>query len=424
MQKLQWQTVSKRVNDLIPQDNNPRVITDKQMSDLQRNLKRFNLVEIPAVDKDGRILAGHQRIKALQLLGRGEEMIDVRLPNRKLTKSEAERYLIASNSLGGDWNMDKLKSFDLDLLLDIGFDTSELSKFWDKDLEVQDDEFDEEAEIKKIHATDVKPGDIYALGKHRLICGSSLDLSVVNKLMGSAKADMVNDDLPFNIGLSYDRGVGNKKGKYGGSTNDSKTDSEYREFVKTIMQNAISVSKPDCHYLFWCDERFVWLLQTLYKELSIDSKRLLIWIKNNSTPTHNVAFNKVTEFCVYGTRGVAPINNEVSNLSEIANKGVDIGNESFDQILDLLNIWMVKRLPSKDYKHPTQKSPDLHEKALKRCTRPGDVVLDLTAGSGSILSACEQLKRVAYLCEIEPIFCQVIINRFQKLTGLKAKLIN
>src|SRR3989344_6819463 len=139
MQKLQWKTVQKRVNDLIPQDNNPRTITDKQMSDLQKNLKRFNLVEIPAVDTDGKILAGHQRIKALQLLGRGEEMIDVRIPNRKLTKSEAERYLIASNSLGGDWNMDKLKSFDLDLLLDIGFDTSELSKFWDKDLEVQDD---------------------------------------------------------------------------------------------------------------------------------------------------------------------------------------------------------------------------------------------------------------------------------------------
>jgi DNA modification methylase len=232
---------------------------------------------------------------------------------------------------------------------------------------------------------------------------------------------MVNDDLPFNIGLSYEKGVGMKK-HYGGTTDDNKTDEEYKLFVKTIMENAISVSKPNCHFLFWCDERYVWLFQTLYKELEIDSKRLLIWLKNNSSPTPTVAFNKVTEFCVYGTRGHAYLSKRVNNLNEIANKEISGGNNLSEEILDKLNIWMVKRLPSNQYNHPTQKNPTLHEKSLRRCTRPNSIVLDLTAGSGSILSACEQLKRVAYLCEMEPIFCQLIINRFEKLTGLKAKL--
>ena len=92
------------------------------------------------------------------------------------------------------------------------------------------------------------------------------------------------------------------------------------------------------------------------------------------------------------------------------------GNRLTEDILDQLNIWLVKRLAGSEYEHPTQKPPTLHEKALRRCTRPGDIVLDLTAGSGSILSACEQLKRTAYLCEMEPIFCQLIINRFKQLS--------
>ena len=109
MRKLQWHTVQKRINDLIPQEVNPRIITDKQMSDLKRSLKKYNLVEIPAIDLNGKILAGHQRIKALLLLGRGNELIDVRVPNRKLTDDESKQYLIASNALGGDWDFEALK---------------------------------------------------------------------------------------------------------------------------------------------------------------------------------------------------------------------------------------------------------------------------------------------------------------------------
>ena len=99
MTKLVWTTVQKRVKDLLPLKTNPRKMSEKQISDLKKSLEKFNLVEIPAIDLDGRIVAGHQRISVLQMLGRGEEMIDCRVPNRKLTKQEYEQYLITSNKV-------------------------------------------------------------------------------------------------------------------------------------------------------------------------------------------------------------------------------------------------------------------------------------------------------------------------------------
>lgn len=416
LQPLVWRTEKRRVNDLLPYEKNPRKITDKQMEDLKESLQKFNLAELPAINLDGKICAGHQRIKALQLLGRGEELIEVRTPNRKLTPSEFKQYLLTSNRSGGSWDFEMLASdFDIDTLLASGFDSTDLTNIFDDSLEVTDDNFDEEKELEKAKDTDIKTGDLFQIGRHRLMCGNSLDPEVVKKLMDGKQADMVNDDPPFNIGLSYDKGVGNKA-KYGGTTDDSKSESEYHTFLKTLVQNALSVSKKDAHVMFWCDERYVYLLQEIYKELGINSKRLCIWIKDNASPTPNVAFNKVTEYCVYGTVGSPYLSDKVKNLNEVLNKEATTGNRLSDDILDMLNIWLVKRLPSQDYKHPTQKAPTLHEKALRRCTRPNDIVLDLTAGSGSILSACEQLKRTAYLCELEPVFCQLIINRFKQLS--------
>lgn len=417
---LVWHVEKLAVKELKTWANNPRKITKEAFEKLKERIVKRGFHDVIKVDTDYTILSGNKRKKALLELGIAE--VTVLVPNRPLTEEERNKVALESNTNDGDWDYDLLKEFNLDTLLDIGFDADELNSVWDDQLEVKEDEFDESEELEKIKETNIKQGDKFALGRHTLICADALDPNTAKKLMGDVKADMVNDDLPFNIGLSYNTGVGNK-GSYGGTTNDNKTDEEYREFVKTIIQNSIAVSKPDSHYMFWCDERYVWLFQILYKELGINSKRLLIWLKNNASPTPTVAFNKVTEFCVYGTRGHAYLSKNVNDLNEIANKEFTTGNSLSEEILDQLNIWMVKRLPSKDYKHPTQKSPALHEKALRRCTRPGDVVLDLTAGSGSILSACEQLKRTAYVCEYEPIFCQLIINRFEKLTGIKAEKI-
>ena len=424
MTKLQWHTEKRKVNSLKYYDKNPRIMPDKNMKDLTNSLQKVGLAEIPAVDTDGTIVAGNQRVRALQVLGRDEEEIDVRLPNRKLTKAEFKFYLLASNRISGFWDFDVLKTdFNIETLLATGFDTDDLSRIFDDNLEIEDDHFDEDAELKKIKKTDIKPGDYFSLGRHRLLCANSLESATAKKLMAGVQADMVNDDLTYNIKLSYNKGVGNK-GHYGGTTDDNKTDEEYRIFVKTIMQNALLVIKPDAHVFFWCDERYVWLFQELYKELGLDSKRLCIWIKDNASPTPQIAFNKVTEFCVYGTQGRPFLSDKVKNLNELLNKEITSGNRLSDDILDLLNIWLVKRLPGNEYQHPTQKNPQLHEKALRRCTRPGDAVLDLTCGSGSILSACHQLKRTAYVCDCEPIFCQLVINRFKQISHDKIKKLN
>jgi len=130
---------------------------------LKRSIEIFDLVEIPAIDTDNKILAGHQRARILQLLGRGQELIDVRVPSRKLTEKEYKEYLLRSNANTGSWSYDLLKSFDLDLLLEVGFDNGDLSNIWDSQLEVENDDFEIEKEIKKALGTDIKEGDFSSL---------------------------------------------------------------------------------------------------------------------------------------------------------------------------------------------------------------------------------------------------------------------
>lgn len=422
-QKLVWRTEKRLVRNLLPYEKNPRQISEKQLGDLKKSLKKFNLVEIPAIDADSRIIAGHQRIKVLHILGRGDEEIDVRIPNRKLTHKEYEQYLLTSNAVGGEWDFEKLKFFDIDMLLDIGFDEEDLSHIWDNLLETEDDHFDIEKEIKKIKKPKTKIGDLYQLGAHRLICGDTTDPLVIQKLFKKEKASMIFSDPVYNIGLSYDLGLGGKQ-SYGGKTNDKKTDLEYKQFLKKSLENALSISQKNCHIFYWCDESYIGLLQELYKESDIESKRVCLWIKNGQNPTPGIAFNKCYESCVYGIKGKPHLSKNEQNLNEILNREITTGNRLIDDILDMLDIWLVKRLAGNEYEHPTMKPPTLYEKALRRCTKPGEIIFDGFGGSGSLLIACEQLKRKAYLVEIEPLFCDVIINRYEKLTGKKSKKIH
>lgn len=414
-EKLLWTTVQKKVNDLVPQVINPRKMSDKQMSDLKRSLSKFNLVEIPAIDYDGHILAGHMRIKALQLLGRGEELIDVRVPNRKLTDDEAKEYLIASNAITGDWDFSLLKDFNPEMLLDVGFNQNDLVNIWDNKIITKEENFVPEEEIKKIKETSIKLGDLILLGEHKIICGDSNDPEVIKKLFGDRKTSMIYQDPIYNISLDYNAGLGGKQ-NYGGNVIDKRTDDEYKEFLKRNLVNALSVAKPDCHVFYWNTEQHIWILQTLYRELGIDNKRVCLWIKNGQNPTPQVAFSKCYEPCIYGTRGKPFLSKKEQGLNEVFNKEMTTGNNLVDEVSSL---WAVKRLSGKDYQHATSKPVDLHERAILRCTAPGDIILDSFMGSGSTLIACEQLKRVAYGIELEPIYCELIATRYEKLTGKK-----
>ena len=416
--KLTWTTVQKRVDDLVPQEVNPRIITDKQMSDLKRSLKKFNLVEVPAIDMNGKILAGHQRIKALQLLGRGDELIDVRIPNRKLTKQESDEYLLASNKLGGDWDFELLKSFDLGTLEFAGFDDVELAEIWDEDKSVEDDSFDVEKELKKIKEPSTKIGDIITLGNHRILCGDSTKPENLKRLLGTEKAAMIYSDPVYNIDIDYNGGISGKQ-KYGGDVNDTRTFEEYRTFLKRSLEAALAVSTKDTHVFYWCDQVYIGVLQELYRTLGIQNKRVCLWLKNSQNPVPSVAFNKAYEPVVYGVRGKPYLAEAITTLNEVLNKEMGTGNELLEQVED---VWMAKRLSGKDYEHATSKPPQLHEKAIKRCTKPGDIILDSFLGSGSTLIAGEALGRKVYGCELEPAFCDLMIRRYEKLTGAKAKV--
>ncbi len=420
--KLTWETVERKVNDLIPNEANPRTISSKQLEDLKRNIGRFNLVEIPAIDRDGRLLAGHQRVKAMQLLGRGEEMIPVRIPSRKLTESESRRYLVASNALGGSWDFEKLRAFDAKLLLDIGVDDATIAAAWDSALETQDDGFDIKKEIAKIKKPKSKVGEIYQLGPHRLAVGDATDPAVLKKLFGTDRAAMIYSDPVYNLSIDYGRGVGGKK-NYGGNVNDTRTPQEYRAFLKAGMEAALSVAHKDAHVFYWNDEAQVGLVQDLFAELGLTNRRVCLWIKNGQNPTPGVAFNKAYEPCIYATRGKPYLAKGITDLNEVLNKEMGTGNRLIEDIIDNFNIWLSKRIAGQEYTHATSKPPTLHQKAIKRCTKVNDIILDSFSGSGSTLIAAEQLKRRAYVAELEPLFADLTIRRWEAITGNKAKRI-
>jgi DNA modification methylase len=419
--KLVWCTAQKRVDDLIPQDINPRTINDVQMLHLKKSLQKYNLVEIPAIDTDGTILAGHQRIKALQLLGRGKEVIDVRIPNRKLTRRESNQYLIASNKLGGDWDFEKLKSFNMETLRFSGFDDMEIAKFWDEDNEVRNDSFDVEAELKKIKNPKTKLGDIIALGKHKVICQDSTKPETLKRLLGNEKVSMIYSDPVYNLEIDYSGGIGGKK-DYGGNVNDSRTFEEYKTFIRESLESALAVSYPDTHVFYWCDQIYIGLIQEIYRSLGISNKRVCLWLKNNQNPVPRVAFNKAYEPVVYGIRNKPYLAESITNLNEVLNKEFSTGNNLLAEVNSFIDIWTAKRLSAKDYQHATSKPITLHEKAIKRCTKPGDIILDSFLGSGSTLLAGEQLGRKVYGCELEPRFCDLIMKRYESFTGNKAHI--
>ena len=407
------------ITDLKPSTYNPRKISDKDFADLLESLRRYKMVDPLIVnglpERKNIIIGGHQRYRAAKELGYKT------LPVVYIELDEArERELnLRLNRNTGEWDYELLKQFDFDLLLDVGFDDSDLGDIWDDALETDDDEFDEEKALKKAAETTIQPGDLFQLGKHRLVCGDSSDAVVIKRLVGDSKPTMFYSDPPFNIGLDYNRGVGLKSG-YGGSTKDNKSVAEYHSFLASVLAAALPVLGDNAHVFLYCDQNYIGLVQALMAEHGLKNRRVCLWIKNGFNVVPQVAFNKAYEPCVYATKGTPYLSGKNKNLIEILNKDIAAGNRTADDIVDLFDIWLARREAGQDYQHPTQKPVTLHEKPLKRCTKVGDTVLDIFGGSGSTLIACEQMKRTALLCEIEPVFCQVIIDRYETLTGDKA----
>lgn len=420
--KINWKNEKRKLKDLKVWDENPRQANKKEEEDLKRSLDRFGLADPIIINTDNQIIGGHFRRHILEK--HGEKEVDVRVPDRKLTKKEMMELNLRLNKNTGSWNIDQLLNLDTDLLMDVGFEETELGEYWDSLLEIEDDGFNIEKALEEAKEPITKEGELWQLGDHRLLVGDATKEEDVKRLAGEDKINMVYCDPPYNIKLDYSKGI-STKGKYKGSkVEDNKKIEDYKAWLDTTIKNALKIVKKNAHIFYWGDQKLIWLLQQLYEENGIKPKRVCLWIKNNFNMTPQVAFNKVYEPCVYGTIGKPYLNKKMKNLNEVLNKEVGVGNNTIDDILDIIDIWLVKRDNAQEYEHPTQKPVTLNEKPMKRCTQAGDKVLDLFGGSGSTLIAAEQLKRKCYMMEIDPIFATVILNRYEKFTETKPKKIN
>ena len=417
--KHELEIVMVPIKDLVPYEKNARKWSKTATAGLRESITRFGQVDALLVNnapgRENIVLGGSFRLSIMKTLGYTEVAVIYLGISDPAKEAELNLRL---NKNSGDWDYDLLKNFDINLLKDIGFEKTELSEVWDGLLEVENDDFDPDIEAKKINQPKTQVGDCYLLGSHKLICGDSTDPLVINRLVDGTKMNMIYTDPVYNINLDYDKGFGSKS-KYMGTVEDDRSEVDYADLLRATIRNGLAVADNNSHIFYYCDQRYIGLLQSLYSESGIENKRVCLWVKNSQNPTPQVAFNKAYEPCIYGTIG-SPYLAPIHNYTEVMNKEVGTGNSGLEDIMDIFDLWLIKRDPTSGYQHPTSKPPTLHEKALKRCTRPNSSVLDMFAGGGSTMVACESLERKCFMVELDPVFCDVIVKRYEKLTGKKA----
>ncbi len=416
----QLKIVEVPIKDLRPAAYNPRKFSAKQLADLRESFMTFGVVKPlilnKAKERHNVVIGGHMRLKlAKELKLKAVPAVYLDIPD---IKKERELNL-RLNKNQGEWDFELLKAYDMTQLLTVGFGEDELSAFFQDCLPVHElASLPQAAEEAKTEPT-VTFGDIWQLGNHFLLCGDSTKTEHVRTLMNGINPAIVLADPPYNIKVDYDRGLSKQKA-YGGDVNDNLSEDEYANFLRSFIASARAVTGKNAHYFVWCDAVYVGLVQAMLREQKVTMRRLCLWIKNNFNPTPKVAFSKGCEVCVYGTQGKPTLAGNNRTLTEILNQDIDTGNRAIEDIQDYLNLWLVKRDHTTTLQHPTQKPITLMEKPLRRCSNVGDVILELFGGAGASLLAAEQLGRKAYVCEINPIFCDVIIQRWEELTGKTA----
>lgn len=354
-----FHTEKRKINDLIPFVGNPRSMTEHQVNSLKKSLKKFGVAELPVIDSDNVIVAGHQRLKALQDMGYGEAEIDVRVASRKLTDKEFQIYNIGSNKITGDFT-DELLNFDEDVLLEAGFESSELDElFGVKDFEPEE----KDEHVPEVEESICKTGDLWKLGKHTLLCDDCTKSENISRLLNGEKYDMIFTDPPYGLG-----GYGGRKQMQLIGDDDE----DFGRFYKAI---------PDAK------EIYVWGRVFNYVDINFIPIDIIVWKKNNFVL--GKGYRGQYEVCFY--------------------KGEFSGSDS--------DVWEV----SKDinYVHPTQKPVELCIRAIKN-SKP-NIILDMFLGSGSTLIACEKTGIICYGCEIDEHYCDVIIKRWEDYTGEKAE---
>lgn len=371
---------TRKVSDLIPYINNSRTHSEEQINQIISSIKEFGFTNPILLEEENGIIAGHGRLMAVRKMGWSEVPC---VTIKGLTKTQIKALNIADNqiALNAGWDLDKLKlevkgldedSFNLDVL---GFSSKVIDDFlFDETIGLTEDDETPEAKTE----SKSKLNDVWVLGDHRLVCGDSINLNDIEKLTQKQKADMVFTDPPYNVAFN------GRSGKFDVIKNDNLEEGEFNTFIDTFLSNLVILNINT--YYICCNWAFYGVLQKKLKP-----KACIVWAKN--VFGLGKGYRHQHEFILF------------DGFIDVA-----IKNES-----DLWNI-------AKDskYKHPTQKPVALATRAIKNSSREGNTVLDLFGGSGSTLIACEKLNRKCQVMELDPIYVDVIIERWQNFTGKEA----
>lgn len=371
---------TRKVSDLIPYINNSRTHSEEQINQIIGSIKEFGFTNPILLEEENGIIAGHGRLMAVQKMGWSEVPC---VTIKGLTKTQIKALNIADNqiALNAGWDLDKLKlevkgldedNFNLDVL---GFTSKVIDDFlFDETIGLTEDDETPEAKTE----SKSKLNDVWILGNHRLACGDSINLNDIEKLTQKQKAEMVFTDPPYNVAFN------GRSGKFDVIKNDNLEEGEFNTFIDTFLSNLVILNINT--YYICCNWAFYGVLQKKLKP-----KACIVWAKN--VFGLGKGYRHQHEFILF------------DGFIDVA-----IKNES-----DLWNI-------AKDskYKHPTQKPVALAMRAIKNSSREGNTVLDLFGGSGSTLIACEKLNRKCQVMELDPIYVDVIIERWQNFTGKEA----
>jgi DNA modification methylase len=371
------------ITALIPYAKNSRTHDDAQVAQIAASIKEFGWTNPILIDGDKGIIAGHGRLMAARKL-KMDKVPVIELSG--MTDAQKKAYVIADNrlALNAGWD-NAMLTIELKDLEDEGFDLS-LTGFDDSELDallnpITETEglTDEDAVPDVPEEPKTKLGDIYILGNHRLMCGDSTSIDAVEKLMDGNSVDMVFTDPPYNVAFN------GRSGKHDVIKNDDLPEAEFENFILEVC-SIIKVLDPKVYYV-WCNWNFYGLLQR-----NIKFKTCIVWAKNVFGMGNG--YRHQHEFCLFNGK-----------IDEI------IKNES--------DLWEVKK--DHNYVHPTQKPVALSVRAFGNHIKLLNV-LDLFGGSGSTLIGAEQTGRKAFVMELDPKYCDVIVQRWEDFTGKKAIL--
>ena len=384
---------------LIPYINNSRTHSDEQVAQIAASIKEFGFNNPILVDKDSGIIAGHGRLQAARKLGL-TEVPCVRLEH--LTETQRKAYIIADNrlALNAGWDNELLTIELNELLADgfaleiLGFDSDELKTLLDP-LEPTEGLVDEDQVPEVPEEPKTKPGDIYQLGRHRLMCGDSTSIDAVEKLMDGQLADIFITDPPYNVA-------------YEGKTkealtikNDSMGDDQFRQFLRDAFTAADMVMKPGSVFYIWHADSEGYNFRGACKDSGWTIRQCLIWQKDTMVMGRQ-DYHWKHEPCLYGWKDGA------AHLWATDRKQT--------------TLIQCKR-PKRNDIHPTMKPVELMEYQMLNNTKGQDIVLDLFGGSGSTMIAAEKQGRISRLMELDPKYCDVIVKRWEDFTGKKAELL-